>query len=246
MILNIRVGGIMPSRMERYYQSEESDIKKRSTKNQDLYRKIYEEGEYTNVEGISILPKNEKIDIEKIRELIGTPRTETKPKEVVKPIETITPEPEQEKNYDIRDILEQAKSERSEKDKRFENTQYNVLKNINLKEEVPDTSIETHDLKDMIEAITTNSKIGATSDLLDDLKTIHDQNMIKEFENVENQEIDRSFYTSSLGFTSDDFEDLKEMKDSLKTNNRLTKVLLFILLVVIVTSVTLLVMHFMK
>lgn len=235
----------MPSRMERYYQSSETEIKRRSSKNQDLYRKIYEEGEYTNVEGISILPKNEKIDIEKIKELIGTPRKEPKAKEVeTKPVETVTLEPEKEKNYDIRDVLEQAKNERPEKDKKFENTQYNILKNIHLDETVTDNDMNTDDLKSMIESITSNSKLGLTSDLLDDLKTIHEPNMVHDIE--ENQEIDRSFYTSSLGFTSDDFEDLKEMKDSLRTNNRLTKILLFILLVVIVTSVILLVTHFMK
>ena len=111
-------------------------------------------------------------------------------------------------------------------------------------------TVDDDDLKSMIEAITINSKLGETGDLLDDLKTIHVSNLKEEIEEKEevpkDSEIDRSFFTSSLGFTNDDFEDLKEMKDSLKTNNIFTKILLFILLVVIVTGVMFLVYHFMQ
>lgn len=240
----------MPSRMEKYYQGSTS-VKSRSDKNQDLYRTIYEEGEYTNVEGISIIEKNEKIDIEKIRELIGSNKQEEKPKEVKKTsYEPKYQEDEEEKSYDIKDVLDKAKSERPGSDNKFSNTQYNILKNIHLNDnlQVP-SSVDDDDLKSMIEAITINSKLGETGDLLDDLKTIHAPNLKEEVEEkVEAQkepEIDKSFFTSSLGFTSDDFEDLKEMKESLKTNNILTKILLFILLVVIVTGAMFLVSHFM-
>lgn len=241
----------MPSRMEKYYQGGTS-VKRRSDKNQDLYRTIYEEGEYTNVEGISIIEKNEKIDIEKIRELIGSNKQEEKPKEVKKTTyEPMYQEEEEEKSYDIKDVLNKAKSERPESENKFSNTQYNILKNIHLNDnlQAPPT-VNDDDLKSMIEAITINSKLGETGDLLDDLKTIHAPNLKEEIEEKEDvqkePEIDRSFFTSSLGFTSDDFEDLKEMKDSLKTNNILTKILLFILLVVIVTGVMFLVYHFMQ
>jgi len=241
----------MPSRMEKYYQGGTS-VKRRSDKNQDLYRTIYEEGEYTNVEGISIIEKNEKIDIEKIRELIGSNKQEEKPREIKKTTyEPMYQEEEEEKNYDIKDVLNKAKSERPETENKFSNTQYNILKNIHLDNnlQAPPT-VDDDDLKSMIEAITINSKLGETGDLLDDLKTIHVSNLKEEIEEKEevpkDSEIDRSFFTSSLGFTNDDFEDLKEMKDSLKTNNILTKILLFILLVVIVTGVMFLVYHFMQ
>lgn len=241
----------MPSRMEKYYQGGTS-VKRRSDKNQDLYRTIYEEGEYTNVEGISIIEKNEKIDIEKIRELIGSTKKEEKPKEVKKTVyEPMYQYEEEEKSYDIKDVLSKAKSERPEPENKFSNTQYNILKNIQLNDNVTAPStVDDEDLKSMIEAITINSKLGETGDLLDDLKTIHAPNLKEEIEEKEESqrepEIDRSFFTSSLGFTSDDFEDLKEMKDSLKTNNILTKILLFILLVVIVTGIMFLVYHFMQ
>ena len=243
----------MPSRMEKYYQGGTS-VKRRSDKNQDLYRDIYEEGEYTNVEGISIIEKNEKIDIDKIRELIGASQQDTqpKPREMKKPTyEPLYQEELEEKSYNIKDVLDKAKSERPESENKFSNTQYNILKNIQLNDNLQAPQIvNDDDLKSMIEAITINSKLGETGDLLDDLKTIHApqlKNEIEEKDTTEKEpEIDRSFFTSSLGFTNDDFEDLKEMKDSLKTNNILTKILLFILLVVIVTGVMFLVYHFMN
>ena len=107
----------------------------------------------------------------------------------------------------------------------------------------------------MIETISNNSKNSYTSDLLDDLKSICDPNLkskIKEQEennDLQNTKliqdnIDKSFFTSSMDFSSEDFEDLKEIKENIKKNNLLTKVLLFILLVIIVTGTLLLIYHF--
>lgn len=233
----------MPSRMDRYYGSEE-DTKKRTNRNQDLYKTIYDEVEYTNVEGISIIEKNEKIDINKIRELIGT-TNETKKRVIEAKNEEFNPvvEDYEEKNYDIRDILDKAKSERPEKE--AGNTQYDILKGISLNDncKVPQ-SLSDEDLKKMIETITNNSKINQTGDLLDDLKTIHDcdmQTLVEEQMELGKtgniNDIDKSFYTSSLGFTTDDFENLKEIKDDIKKNNFLTKALLFVLLVILLVGI---------
>ena len=105
----------------------------------------------------------------------------------------------------------------------------------------------------MIETISNNSKNGYTTDLLDDLKSIHDPNLAKEISQTEDDpqntklieaNIDKSFFTSSLEFSSDDFDDFKEMKESIKKNNLLTKILLFVLLVIIITGVLFLIYHF--
>ena len=254
MILLERYGEDMPSRMEKYYET-----KSRTTKNKELYRTIYDEAEYTNVEGISVIEKNEKIDIEKIKELINGTNNINKPKErkieVIKPLEE---EIEEQKNYDIRDVLNKAKSERTDKDSRYSNIKYNVLKNIDINSDtkVPD-NVDEEQLKSMIEAISNNSKGEVTSDLLDDLKSICDSNLKKEVkEELDNtqlqntkliqENLDKSFFTSSMDFSSEDFEDLKEIKDDIKKNNLLTKILLFILLVIVITGVLFLVYHFTK
>lgn len=246
----------MPSRMEKYYE-----MKSRTVKNKELYRTIYDEAEYTNVEGISVIEKNEKIDIEKIKELINGTNNVNKPKEYKKEeIKPLVEEIEEQKNYDIRDVLDKAKSERTDRDSRYSNIQYNVLKNIDLNSntKVPD-NVNEEQLKSMIEAISNNSKNDYTSDLLDDLKSICDPNLknqVKEEINNEDtqlqntkliqENLDKSFFTSSMDFSSEDFEDLKEIKENIKKNNLLTKILLFILLVIIITGVLFLVYHFTK
>lgn len=246
----------MPSRMEKYYE-----MKSRTTKNKELYRTIYDEAEYTNVEGISVIEKNEKIDIEKIKELINGTNNINKPKEYKKEnIKPLVEEIEEQKNYDIRDVLNKAKSERTDKDSRYSNTKYNILKDIDLNSEtkVPD-NVDEDQLKSMIEAISNKNKTDLTSDLLDDLKSICDPNLKKEIkEEVDNQNtqlqntqliqenLDKSFFTSSMDFSSEDFEDLKEIKENIKKNNILTKILLFILLVIIITGIIFLVYHFTR
>ena len=246
----------MPSRMEKYYE-----MKSRTVKNKELYRTIYDEAEYTNVEGISVIEKNEKIDIEKIKELINGTNNINKPKEYKKEnIKPLVEEIEEQKNYDIRDVLNKAKSERTDKDSKYSNTKYNILKDIDLNSEtkVPD-NVDEDQLKSMIEAISNKNKTELTSDLLDDLKSICDPNLKKEIkEEVDNQNtqlqntqliqenLDKSFFTSSMDFSSEDFEDLKEIKEDIKKNNILTKILLFILSVIIIFGVLFLVYHFKK
>ena len=246
----------MPSRMEKYYE-----MKSRTSKNKELYRTIYDEAEYTNVEGISVIEKNEKIDIEKIKELINGTNNINKPKEYKKEnIKPLTEEIEEQKNYDIRDVLDKAKSERTDKDSRYSNTKYNILKDLDLNSDakVPD-NVNEDQLRSMIEAISNKNKTDMTSDLLDDLKSICDPNLkeqVKEeiktddtqLQNTKliQENLDKSFFTSSLDFSSEDFEDLKEIKENIKKNNILTKILLFILLVIIITGVIFLVYHFTR
>lgn len=212
--------------MERYYQADER-IQKRSNKNKSLYDSLYEGAEYSNVEGISIIEKNESVDIEKIKELLNydKKKEEDKPQTTTKVYEE--PKIIEEKNHDLKAFLAQAKQDRPEK-KELANTQYNILKNIDLTKNYNEKTTE-EELKKMIESITSNNQTG---DLFDDLKTIHSSNLKDEVE----EEMDKSLFTSSLGFTSKDFEDLNDIKHEVKKNGILVKILLFVLLVIIVTA----------
>lgn len=235
-----KVGDILPTRMEKYYKT--NNTKSRVSKNQNLYRTIYEDVEYSNVEGISVIERNEKIDINMIKELINSQNNIAKDKIVPKEkeIKKICEDDKIERNYDICDVLNKAKSERVHTERKITDTQYNILKTNDI-EIYEDEDTKKADLKNMIDAISNNSKLNYTSDLLDDLKTIHDEKMKDEIEeNIENK-IDTSFYTSSMGFKQEDFE---EMKDDIKQNNVLTKILLFVLLIVIVTGLIFLFYHF--
>lgn len=212
--------------MERYYQADER-IQKRSNKNKSLYDSLYEGAEYSNVEGISIIEKNESVDIEKIKELLNydKKKEEDKPQTTTKVYEE--PKIIEEKSHDLKAFLAQAKQDRPEK-KELANTQYNILKNIDLTKNYNEKTTE-EELKKMIESITSNNQTG---DLFDDLKTIHSSNLKEEVE----EEMDKSLFTSSLGFTSKDFEDLNDIKHEVKKNGILVKILLFVLLVIIVTA----------
>ena len=126
-------------------------------------------------------------------------------------------------------VLDKAKNERTENEEA--NTQYNVLNKINLSNSYKPPDIDDEELKNMIEAIE-NNKSDYTMDLLDDLKTIHDANMKEEIIELEDLDktIDKSFYTTGINFTDEDFE---QIKDGIKRNNNLTKVLIIILSIVI-------------
>jgi len=239
--------------MDKYYESETP--KARTAKNQSLYRTIYEEVEYSNVEGISIIEKNEKIDMDMIKELINRSNDLNKEKTIVRPkTKEIYHEEvlDDNKSYDIRDVLSKAKDSRVVDNKRISDTQYNILKGININEAMnAPEEVKTEDLKDMIEAISNNSK-GYTMNLLDDLRSIYDPTMQEKIEEkleeekpvFVKEELDKSFYTNSMGFSDDDFEDLKQIKDDVKANNILTKILIVILSVVILVGIGFLIFHF--
>ena len=246
----------MKSRMDKYFDT--TDTKARTTKNQQLYRTIYDEAEYSNVEGISVIEKNEKINLDMIRDLINKSNNLTRVKEevrepVIKQEEILD---ETEKSYDIRDVLTKAKDGRIP-DSRMVDTQYNILKNINLNEQInAPKDIQEEDLKDMIAAISNNSK-GYTTNLLDDLKSIYDptlhdkidkqveEEVVKE-EPVKN-EIDTSFYTSSMGFNNKDFEDAKQTEeDDDDQSSIVAKILIAILCLIIVFGIAFLTFHLMK
>lgn len=252
----------MSSRMEKYYKTN-SNIKRRSIKNEELYRTIYDVGEYSNIEGIANIEKKNEIDLTQIRELlksvesnsretsrqVATPKTETKDV-------SVAVMDEEHKSYDIKDVLNKAKDERTEKTSEYHqlsNTQFNILKKIKIDE--PLSEEEDQGLKELIHTITNTSMLNKLEDrelslnLLSSLKdsenTITNEksyidNLIndeeKKPEEVKSKidEIDKSFFTSSLGFCDEDFEDLKDIKKTLKKNTFFIKSLTFLLVAIII------------
>lgn len=248
----------MASRMERYY-SANSQVKTRSRTNEDLYKKIYDGGEYSNVEGIATIEKGKEIDIEKIKKLLEKREEEKRIQakrnyiEKEEPIPVKIEEIDDSRNYDIRDVLNKAKDGRvkDDKERSLKNTQYDILKGLNLKK-VPDRIDEDSNLEDLINTITHNSALNQLADgdlsldLLDDLKSNGNTDVVntgsihallneekvayekKKKEEQENNEIDKSFYTSSFNFKADDFETMIDLNNNLKKRNKLIKILVFI------------------
>lgn len=235
----------MASRMERYYRgTANSNVGSggRSGKNKDLYRTIYDESSYTNIEGIATLEKTNEIDLTKIQEMLKS-REEYKKqrgyREIIKEKPKVSkielPDEEEEvfdlhRNYDIRDVLSKAKEENPEEVKNkhhsLDETQYKILKNLQMKEKVKKEDYIDEDdpeIKRLINTITNTSMLNKLEDkelsldLLDDLKSdtitsvstlpaIHEIMDEKVKESTGEMEFDKSFFTSAYSFKDDDFD----------------------------------------
>ncbi|NLM63309.1 MAG: hypothetical protein GX190_03240 [Mollicutes bacterium] len=256
----------MRSRMERYYKT--GKYRSRMEKNQELYRTMYDVGEYTNIEGIASIEKTNQIDLKQIQELLRKVNNEEK-KEIQESVATKEPTSisttiesifdDEEKSYDIKDVLNKAKSERkdtSSKHHNLDNTQYNILKKLKINENKDYSDDEKHELKELIHTIANTDILNKLEDrelsldLISSLKA-GEETLIREREEMEKElnkedstqsektaqldNIDNSFFTSSLNFSEEDFEDLKDIGKTLKKNNLLIKILTILLVVIIIS-----------
>lgn len=251
----------MPTRMERYYYRSNADSKRRTVRNEELYKTIYENGEYSNIEGITSIGSTNEIDLAKLKQMLKSREEYQKEKDYrgivkrEKPVEIPVIEEEDDRTYDIRDILTKAKTERSEdvnKDHNLKNTQYNILKNLNLKDINTSLEKENQELKELINTITSTSMLNkiqdADVDLFDDLKSTNTSTMVantsvqdiikKEKEEDTKEMMDKSFFTSSLGINEKDFQDFedaqKEKSGKRKIAVKRVLLALFILIVILV------------
>lgn len=246
----IYLGDSMASRMEKYYSSQ-PETTRRSQRNQNLYREIYDLGEYSNIEAVATLDRTNEIDLTKIKNMLKNREDYKKQKEYRSLLrkededeENVIPEIKEEpKSYDIKEALEKIKEEKKEDDayRSLNNTNYNILKELKIKNDRKKelNKEEEQELKELIHTITSTSLLnkldneelslnmledlastgettiqarGSVEALLEEAKAIDKQKQMKEKEN----EIDNSFYTSSLNFDRKDFEDLydKEVRKS--------------------------------
>ncbi len=216
----------MNSRMEKYYK--EDSVPKRSTRNQDLYKNINEEVDYSSID---INPQTKTINLEELRKMLDTREIR---KEVVQKKDIIE-EVEDEKNYDLNYVLNQARSNKVDDDKKrsISNTQYNILKTIDLKNN------PTMDLKDLIDTITTKNLVNEDKDLFDDLKSNDntvvgvpsDLNEIFKESNDDTRVMDETFFTKSMKLDPKDFETINT---SLEKNNKMMKIIFIMIIAVII------------
>lgn len=261
-------GDVLRTRMERY--SDDQEEAARTKKNQNLYEDMYSNVPSSNVavlnneseidvSKIKELVQNRE-GYKRLREyesIIKTPALENDEEEydIYEDIDN--------KIYDINMILEDAKSKRgiSEREKyhNLKNTQYNILSKLDLNEqtEVDDmvTDFFTQDktIKELMTSINAkgNDKITeqskTTVDLFDTLKG--DDNTILT-EAVQRDKIDTrqnktdddtAFYTANLNFTKEDFEGFQNLQTTVKKNNRLIKLLISILVIILLSIVAVMV-----
>ena len=143
---------IMASRMERYYSKEEPTRHSRSIKNEHLYKDLYQNKiitEFTDMKNENVIPfntisqnsANNRREVYQKNKLFSdssiVDMVEKKPKTQNVNLEDVSLI---EKNYNINDILEQAKKNRSETDsqeekKHLKAVEYSILEDISEQKE---------------------------------------------------------------------------------------------------------------
>jgi len=249
----------MASRMERYTK-EESKTSARSDRNKSLYKQIEDLDSYTNIAGVAAIKDKNPIDIEKVKELLNKRELKTQERIIEKKEESEKKEPEIVKHYDVKDLLSIAKENSQnagEKYKNLSEKQKNFLKSLN--ERKKELQKEEEELDELVKTISNikvknESNIEDTDDigLFDDLKSdtmVGDASSIKKIieqekeltEEFDEMKLDKSFYTSSFGFTKKDFEELKNINTKVKKDNNKLITLLIVLVTIVIFIITFLI-----
>lgn len=184
-------GDIMASRMDKYHSDNASSIQSRSTKNEHLYQKLYTNKVYTefsnnepnNIVDLSNLKTeknlNRREQFQKNKLLNGNENNVTYNHNLDYHSEIL--ENKTEKNYDINNILENARKNRREDDelekkRRLKNVEYSILSDLSqdklkeYRENKKLTKDEEENLEELIHTITSNSLRKKIDDeLLSDL-----------------------------------------------------------------------------
>lgn len=259
----------MSSRMSKYYDEPEvtSIPNSRFQRNEELYKEINksELNAFSVKSNATILGDNDsEIDVEKIKKILDTKYNETSQRKSIR-IENpplVEQEKEITKEYDINVILEKAREEKKdnyeeERLKKLRDTQFNILKNLNLeKYEVnhddEDELIED-DLKSLINTIAYNETHNKDSalDMLSDLKGSDDTEVFEGLkEEIKNEEkknnitdtqMINSFYTSSNALKNNDFEDIEDFTKDVESSNMLLKIIIAFIILIFIIGVYLLV-----
>ena len=189
----------MASRMDRYYNSNNSGME-RSRKNKDLYRRVHNES--SGIDSINSISRANEIDLSRLKNIVSDREAYNKERKLresigksglnidiptkgdnadsydimdIKPEKIEVSETKEEvKNYDLSAVLNKAMDDYNEtdsKNRNLKNLEYTDLNHLNLrKKEYKNSELE---LKDMINSIHNTSNLNKLEDdalLLDSLK----------------------------------------------------------------------------
>ena len=264
----------MQTRMEKYTDVHE-EVGQRFKKNEELYKKISDQelDKYTVKTNATVLDDNgTNIDVEHIKRILETRyNSAPKRKSIVIPEDKTEEIPSvvETKEYDINLILEKAKeNENADYDKnrfkKLRDTQYDILKDLNLNSDELSTKEVEQDKDELMELINTitqkelenRKKEEDPLDLFPDLKG--DENTVVldgmkeeiektlENEEIEEKELENSFYTTSTAFTQSDFDDFDDLKKEVKSHKLLLTIVTVIIIIAILFCIYLLLDHFLS
>ena len=184
----------MRSRMDRYYNNDNTDTYSRSDKNQDLYDNLGDNKRYTSLDDIN---SSNVFDIDYAKKNVQTRQGYHQMKEYDDMLQSPKSKKEldefnylyqdhENRVYDINSVLKEARENRLEKDeleekRKLKNTNYNILAGLNReelekyrKEKIERTKPDEEELKELINTITSKTLAGeidkkTSMDLLGDL-----------------------------------------------------------------------------
>ena len=245
----------MGTRMDKYMSN--SSTESRSSRNKKLYDELYNTMNYTNS---VVIDQSKEIDISKIKEIVDNER-KLNEKEKYRPEINfdelnVIEEDEEEKVYNINEVLKEAKEKRdiiSDASEKRKNSRYEPLTDIDteLKEtkkvydkilqeetELLDimntlTSAKTSaNIKEAYKDITAESKKIDKVELKKAEEPVVDQQPVEEKTEVKKT---KEYSTNTFMFNKKDFVD-SELEESLKGTNGFIKALIVILTIGIIVA----------
>jgi len=225
--------------MDRHRNSRQ-EPKPRSQQNEELYGSIYTRDLLSSEKPLN----NEKeIDLSNIKDLMIEREGYSRVKDLKDLLssEKIEDKYDQKyyqdidnKIYDINEMLKQARSQNEdlerEKYRKLMNTQYDILGKLDLNEQFETDEMDT--------TFFTREKLKNT-DLLEELKgdegtilteAVKAEDCKKYLDSKESPE--NLFYTGYKNFSTEDFEEIQDLKNKVKKNNGLIKFLIVILILI--------------
>lgn len=236
---------LLKSRLDRY---ENNNSVSRVSKNQNLYDDIYSNTNYTNM---VVIDDSNEIDISKIKEIIDKEKNQSKrvernnfnKEEYDNLTKTNT---EENKIYDINEVLKEAKSQRdiieeANEKRKIQNYKFreNLDEELSKTRKVYENLIkEEKELLNIMNTLTNVSSEDLALDMFSDLTK--DENLTEVLDDVSSdvniKQIDNDdsteYSTDTFMFNTKDFDSIEDMKDNVKKTSIFIKILIFIITVV--------------
>lgn len=239
------------------YEFETPEYKRRTELKADLYQNN-EIDDYNKIDlnsNVSVLKTDGKnIDVGQIREMLDKKYRDNIPrrKSIAIDCEDVEKEKESDlfdtKEYDINEIIAKAKSEQTvdylqDRLKKVNNTNNNILENLNIKPEIEKKqTVEETELMTLINTITQlemenqEKARKESADLLDlDLT-----------EKIGPLPKENTFFTGKMAVTDKDYEDFEDIQKDIKSNSVLIKILIFIFILMILALIVFLLNNYLN
>ncbi len=252
----------MNSRMDKY--AETPNLKSRTEKNKDLYEQIKTSDidKFDIASNATVIGEDiSRIDVNKVKDMLDKRYRDECDKRSLKfreqDEEIIEDKKYDTKEYDINAILEKAKKTQNvdyekERLKKVHDTQYDILKKLNIDETTEEEVMEDSEenIVNLINTITNlelqNSKKNSTGnttalDLLSDLSD-NDTNTVYKTMELDKEEIstktEDNLDEEDLSI-EDKYDDFKELEKDLKSNNIAIKVvgIVFVIILIILAVI---------